>query len=321
MTKKQFWEIIETINRNVPDNTQAAMLKCAEEELNKLTLQDLVRYQAIFYEYLNAACREYLRAASAALGAHYTDDGFIDFRSWLISRGKKIYMAALRNPETLVDGPIREGERLNFEQFAYVPSKVYAEKFKKEKEQPGGFNEYDDLHKALSAYPLNRKEKRTIRADIPKRKDIDAEWSASDLACLFPRICSDSGNNSQTVGRNAARILWTMAGAERLVRGHVGDDTGITVYLFENTPLNIACFIGSRPMAEWIIITDLLDREILSTYGWFIDRCIDQGLLKEVMSVLVPIQLGEAEPKPLLSVTEDVLDEYLSQNQSEDDVL
>lgn len=314
MTKEKFGEIIETINGKVPNGNQKAMLQCAEEELGKLTLRELVAYQNIFNEYLNAARRQYLWAASAAVGAHCTDDGFVYFRSWLISRGNKAYMEALRDPETLADGPIREGEKLNFELFAYVPHKVYEKKFKEAKEQMGEYSKYDDLFAAQSAYPLDKKEKKAIQAELPKRKDIKADWCESDLPRLFPHIFSIMEDGKTDV----AKMLWTSVGAENLIRGHVCDITGITVYLFENSPRNIACFIGSRPMTERIVVTDFLDREIVSTYGWFIDRCPDKTLLGKITSVLVPIQMGEAQPEPLLVVTEVELNAYLKQIGEED---
>lgn len=114
-----------------------------------------------------------------------------------------------------------------------------------------------------------------------------------------------------------AKALWTEVGPEKLIRGHVCDDTGITVYVFENSAENIANFIGSRPMANWIIVADLLDQGLVSTYGWFIDHCPDKALLGKVTSVLVPIQMGEAEAEPVLCVTEDALNDYVEQTEHE----
>ena len=118
---------------------------------------------------------------------------------------------------------------------------------------------------------------------------------------------------------NAAETLWTQIGAEKLIRGHVSDDRGTTAYLFESTPPNIAHFIGANPLAERIVITDLLDCEIVSTFGWFIDRCPDQTLLREITSVLVPIQMGETEPEPILLATEEELERYLEHCQGRDE--
>ncbi|MDD4496516.1 MAG: DUF4240 domain-containing protein, partial [Eubacteriales bacterium] len=42
-------------------------------------------------------------AASCFFNDYMSDDGFNDFRMWLISRGRDTYMAALKNPDTLAD--------------------------------------------------------------------------------------------------------------------------------------------------------------------------------------------------------------------------
>ena len=42
-------------------------------------------------------------AASVIKEYGCSDDGFIDFRAWLIAQGKDVYMNALRDPDTLAD--------------------------------------------------------------------------------------------------------------------------------------------------------------------------------------------------------------------------
>lgn len=70
-------------------------------------------------------------------------------------------------------------------------------------------------------------------------------------------------------------------------------------------------------MANWIIVTDLLDQVLVSTCGWFIDRCPNKALLGKITSVLVPIQMGEAEANPVLCVTEDALNDYVERMEHE----
>ena len=57
----------------------------------------------------------------------YTDDGFLDFRSWLISRGRHIYAAALRNPDTLADVVDPQLDGYEFEELQYLARAVYEE--------------------------------------------------------------------------------------------------------------------------------------------------------------------------------------------------
>lgn len=301
MTAEQFWDIIAAINAKALDGRQKAVLRQAKKVLGKLTLEELVSYDQIFHVYHRAAYRQYLWAASAALGASYSDDKFMDFRSWLISRGKQIYMDALRDPQSL-SRVLRKEEKLNFEAFAYVASDVYTEKLKAQGRtvKIGEF----PLSNASSAHPMEKEQEDAILAEIPQREDIKEGWSVNDFPQLFPALYQNADDDS-------AKALWTVVGPEKLIRGHVCDDTGITVYVFENTPENIANFIGSRPMANWIIVTDLLDQGLVATYGWFIDHCPDKTLLGKITSVLVPIQMGETEAKPVLCITEDALNEYV----------
>ena len=98
MKAEQFWEIIAEINAKVPDGSQEAMLRQAKKALEKLTLEELIAYDQIFQVYHSASFRQYLLVASTALGATCSEESFMHFRSWLISRGKQVYMDALRAP-------------------------------------------------------------------------------------------------------------------------------------------------------------------------------------------------------------------------------
>ena len=62
------------------------------------------------------------------------------------------------------------------------------------------------------------------------------------------------------------------------------------------TAENIANYIGSHMFeAEKIVITDMCDRLILDTCGYFINSCPNQEFCKEINPFLIPIQMGEKE--------------------------
>ena len=63
----------------------------------------------IYHEYKDAAYRDEMFAVSTALGSDYADEGLNNFRAWLISCGKEVFMNALREPVTLVDSQKRMG--------------------------------------------------------------------------------------------------------------------------------------------------------------------------------------------------------------------
>ena len=53
-----------------------------------------------------------------------SDDGFIDFRYGLISRGQQVFEAALADPDALAD-LLEEEDFLSNEEFGYVAGQVY----------------------------------------------------------------------------------------------------------------------------------------------------------------------------------------------------
>ena len=127
MNKEQFWRIVEDVRSSADPRDQGAVLFALQEQLRKLPSAEIMEWQEIFQFYDDAAYCAELWAASSAMGAHCSDDGFMDFRSWLISQGRDVYMAALRDPESLADVDT-EGQSLNFEQYAYAAPKAYAQR-------------------------------------------------------------------------------------------------------------------------------------------------------------------------------------------------
>ena len=52
-------------------------------------------------------------AASVIERGGCTDDGFIDFRGWLIAQGREVYMATLKDPDSLADAPDYSDQRFD----------------------------------------------------------------------------------------------------------------------------------------------------------------------------------------------------------------
>ncbi len=55
-----------------------------------------------------------------------SDDGFHDFRAWLVGRGRHVYESALKNPDTLVD--VLDGEPVSGFGLDVAAARVYEEK-------------------------------------------------------------------------------------------------------------------------------------------------------------------------------------------------
>lgn len=83
--------------------------------------------------------------------------------------------------------------------------------------------------------------------------------------------------------------------SKELIIGHVyGYNGEQQCFYFENSSSNIANFIMlHQENASEIVLTDMLDRMVLNTFGEFINRCPDQNLLQEILKDLIPMQMGE----------------------------
>jgi hypothetical protein len=121
MSTDQFWQIIEATHAPTRDE----QLELFRRELLRLTPQELIHFERIFAGLTSAAYSwELWLVAWLCQGGMCSDDGFSDFRCWLISRGRAIYEAALHDADALVV-EMRQTEDPEFESFGYVASQTY----------------------------------------------------------------------------------------------------------------------------------------------------------------------------------------------------
>ncbi|MDR2982925.1 MAG: hypothetical protein LBV12_11845 [Puniceicoccales bacterium] len=97
---------------------------------------------------------------------------------------------------------------------------------------------------------------------------------------------------------------------DKMLIAYVYNDDGVKEYFFERTPENIANFIGRKEhmTCNKIILTDMNDGFILSTIGWFVDRSPDQELNRQIVKVLIPIQMGNTESQEIQAYTREELE-------------
>jgi len=77
-----------------------------------------------------------------------------------------------------------------------------------------------------------------------------------------------------------------------VLRAHVYIGASHSEFMIDQSPHSIAHFLMEHQKADTIIITDILDRFVLSSFGCFVDRCADCELLNQIMTDLVPLQNG-----------------------------
>src|SRR5437763_11415291 len=96
----KFWTIIEAGEMHrLPDLDR--QLAVVQDQLHLLTPAELVAFHLMFNRKMDDADHWDLWAVGYLMNGGCSDDGFAYFRAWLISQGRRVYEAALRDPDSL----------------------------------------------------------------------------------------------------------------------------------------------------------------------------------------------------------------------------
>jgi Protein of unknown function (DUF4240) len=127
ITEDRFWALIArtTLYEAEPGN----QLEALRQALRELTAADVEAFERAFQREQRPAYTWDLWGATYVLHGGASDDGFGYFQRWLISKGRKVFEAAVADPDSLADrlAPDVQGP-CEFEEFAYVASEVWREK-------------------------------------------------------------------------------------------------------------------------------------------------------------------------------------------------
>ena len=164
MDKNQFWAIIERSCEESHGRSED-QLAAVRRQLEALSPEDIAAFHSRFDECVAEAHRSELRSAAYVINGDCSDEGFEYFRNWLISKGRKVYEAALRDPETLSE-VAADPDDCQFEEIGYVATQVWERKTGKD----------------LSRFPFPDLE----RPDSPSGED----WSedSDELERRFPKL-------------------------------------------------------------------------------------------------------------------------------------
>jgi hypothetical protein len=127
MDRQQFWAIIDASRRQA-DGDPEAQVETLCEQLEALSPDEIGQFQEFYDEFWSRAYRWDLWGAAYLIGGGCSDDGFMDFRAWLISRGEKVFEAAVKDAESLASAVTERDGECQFEGMQYVASQVWEEK-------------------------------------------------------------------------------------------------------------------------------------------------------------------------------------------------
>jgi hypothetical protein len=129
MTREQFWKIIADSRRDFDPNRHDGNMYMQAERLEQLLsampVEEVREFGRIFAQLYFDAYRRDLWGAAYVIEGGCSNDGFMDFRFWLISMGREVYEAAMADPESLVNVAYAPGiEVCAFEEFGGIASGV-----------------------------------------------------------------------------------------------------------------------------------------------------------------------------------------------------
>ena len=161
MTRDQFWTTVAAARAEGGFVDRPWRLR---EVLLRASAAEVASFAEHFYDAMDDAYTWDLWAAACIINGGCSDDGFTDFRQWLISCGRDRYESALADPESLADvafGPDAEHDA-SFEEFSVAVA--------------------SDVFEALTGRPA------PARPGAPPREPRGVRWRECDLADRFPRL-------------------------------------------------------------------------------------------------------------------------------------
>ena len=181
MDYKQFWKLIDETRESAGGWFE--MYAPLVEKLSKLSDEEIMKWGQIFNLYQKLSYKDRLWAAAYVINGGCSDDGFDYFRGWLTAQGKDVFLNALRDPDSLVELELEDGEA-ELEDMLSVSSYAF---FKKHDLK----HDYDRYDSEYNKYPLSDEELATIKAEIVYAEETSLDWGRDEslLKEIVPRLC------------------------------------------------------------------------------------------------------------------------------------
>lgn len=177
MNKNSFWTLIHEA-KTACGQDMDAMTDYLQEQLVSMGPAAAKGFHDILHAYEDLADKYGLWDAASVIKEYgCSDDGFIDFRAWLIAQGKDVYLNALKDPDTLAD--VQPYGDCCFECMSYVGEYAY--------EKLTGRSAYEEMDDTF--YTLREE----LEKDIIYKEGIQYPREPKDLPRFLPRLCQKYG--------------------------------------------------------------------------------------------------------------------------------
>ena len=171
INKDTFWTLIAQAKEHTSGPSEWLM-----EQLVDMGPVQAKKFDDIANAYIGLAYQYGLWTAASVMERHScSDDSFIDFRAWLVGQGRDVYMAALKDPDSLADAPDYQDQR--FDCLPHMGERAFEELTDRdiyEDFDPAG---YDAL-------------KAELKKEIVYGDGIGYPYTWSEAAAYLPKLCA-----------------------------------------------------------------------------------------------------------------------------------
>lgn len=175
ITPDTFWTLIDQARISCGGNQKAAVYWLTDHLL-AMEPEQVLNFHSILHGYMELANKYGLWNAALIIqeNGRYTG-GFDDFRAWLIFQGRKTYLSALKDPDSLAGVPACRKESCWFAKLPYVANMAY--------ERLTGRNAYHDIPPADYRQVVAE-----LKKDIVYGPKIGYPHEWSEVAAYLPRL-------------------------------------------------------------------------------------------------------------------------------------
>ena len=117
MNEEKFWEIIK-----------GGEIEIIRSGLSCLNEGEILAFHHLLTKMISKACNFPLLAANFTIESYVSDDGFREFRAWLISQGEDRFYRAIKDPESITEWLDKdEIDEIDGEPMLWVAEEVYTD--------------------------------------------------------------------------------------------------------------------------------------------------------------------------------------------------
>lgn len=196
INKDTFWTLIGQAKEHRGGPNEWLM-----EQLVGMGAEQAKTFDAMARVYMDLAYQYGLwTAASVMEQGGCTDDGFLDFRTWLVAQGRDVYMAALKDPDSLADAP-------PYHDWQYDSLPLMGDYAYEELTGRSAFDDFDPgQYDALAA---------ELEKDIVYGDGIGYPYDWLDVPAYLPRLCAKYLSADELESRTKTlRSTWNLDNPE-----------------------------------------------------------------------------------------------------------